>query len=358
MPATVQGNRNRNSTAIAWAATSARTLGQLGTPSTPNGLVFVVTQAGTTGGSEPAWNTPPFATLGTTFNDGSVIWTVTGTQPGNFPPIVQEPVDTDPPLAYAGVLPDTTLADQLAWLTFFAAKTGSNNTFTAPNLFRGTTIGSLVTITQLGTGVGLEVDGSASAANPSMTVTGNNGQIALQVDGDGSIGQYAIQGWAHAGNFAGLRGIGDGTGAGVEGVSVSGPGGNFTGGASGGVGVIGTGGDSAPGAQFFGDPGGAGFADGVQATGGLAGGVGGSFTGGVAGGVGVHGVGTNGFSGGDFSGGTLGAGISVASSSRRGAIELIPMAGFPSTPVEGDFTYNLTTHKAYIWDGSTWQNLW
>lgn len=38
-----------------------------------------------------------------------------------------------------------------------------------------------------------------------------------------------------------------------------------------------------------------------------------------------------------------------------------PFASAPSAPVnpaEGDGYYNTTTHKAQIWDGSVWQDLW
>jgi len=67
-------------------AYTARTTGDAPTgsavrPSTPNGRHFVCTVAGTSGGSEPTWNT----TLGATTTDGSVTWTaiqaltVTGT---------------------------------------------------------------------------------------------------------------------------------------------------------------------------------------------------------------------------------------------------------------------------------------
>ena len=64
-------------TASAWAATTAYALGDkvlrttgVGTEQTA-GLYFVATTAGTTGGTEPTWNT----TVGGTTNDGAVVWT-------------------------------------------------------------------------------------------------------------------------------------------------------------------------------------------------------------------------------------------------------------------------------------------
>lgn len=64
-------------TASAWQATTAYTDGEkalrstgIGTESTA-GLYFVVTTAGTTGGTEPTWNTTP----GATTTDGTVTWT-------------------------------------------------------------------------------------------------------------------------------------------------------------------------------------------------------------------------------------------------------------------------------------------
>ena len=62
-----------------WAATtaySANTAGDANTgsiakPVSENGLFFVCTTAGTSGGSEPSWN----GTIGGTTNDGTVVWT-------------------------------------------------------------------------------------------------------------------------------------------------------------------------------------------------------------------------------------------------------------------------------------------
>lgn len=63
-----------------WAASTAITLGayrrQLAAPSDANGRVFKCTTAGTTGGTEPAWN---LVNNGTT-NDGTVVWTQVGGQ--------------------------------------------------------------------------------------------------------------------------------------------------------------------------------------------------------------------------------------------------------------------------------------
>jgi hypothetical protein len=102
--------------------------------------VFICTGAGTTASSEPSWSTPPYPTLGTVFTDGGgVQWTTFGTQPGAFPPIVQLPVDSDPPLAYAIVLEAQTIANQLAWLTSNAGILGSSNTWTNNNTFNSAT---------------------------------------------------------------------------------------------------------------------------------------------------------------------------------------------------------------------------
>lgn len=54
-----------------WAAITAITLGDNYRPSTDNGRVFECTTAGTTGASEPTWNT----TIGNETNDGTVVWT-------------------------------------------------------------------------------------------------------------------------------------------------------------------------------------------------------------------------------------------------------------------------------------------
>jgi hypothetical protein len=60
--------------AVAWAATTAKTLGAFGKPTVDNTYYYTVTTAGTTGGSEPTWPT----TVGATVNDGTVVWTCTG----------------------------------------------------------------------------------------------------------------------------------------------------------------------------------------------------------------------------------------------------------------------------------------
>jgi len=55
----------------AWAATTAYALLDVVSPTTADGRRYVCTTAGTSGGSEPTWDT----VVGNTTNDGSVVWT-------------------------------------------------------------------------------------------------------------------------------------------------------------------------------------------------------------------------------------------------------------------------------------------
>lgn len=70
-----------NSTApddyLVWAPSTALTLTTLRVPSTRTGYVYRVSTAGTTGLAEPSWPT----TLGQTFSDGTVTWTVDAAAP-------------------------------------------------------------------------------------------------------------------------------------------------------------------------------------------------------------------------------------------------------------------------------------
>lgn len=59
-----------------WQASHSYSLGIIRQPTTPNGLIYKVTTAGTSGSSEPTWPTSGF---GSTVSDGSVIWTLYGT---------------------------------------------------------------------------------------------------------------------------------------------------------------------------------------------------------------------------------------------------------------------------------------
>lgn len=56
---------------VQWAASTAYSVGDMVRPSTSNNRVFRCTTAGTSGASEPTWDT----TIGNTTNDGSVVWT-------------------------------------------------------------------------------------------------------------------------------------------------------------------------------------------------------------------------------------------------------------------------------------------
>jgi len=78
-PQALTGNTNAignasgsNSAAVlVWAAATAKTSGQLVTPTVANNYTYRCTTGGTTGGSQPTWPT----TIGATVADGSVVWT-------------------------------------------------------------------------------------------------------------------------------------------------------------------------------------------------------------------------------------------------------------------------------------------
>lgn len=57
-------------TATTWVASTAYTVGQAVNPAVANGFIYVVTTAGTSGGTAPTWPT----TAGTSVTDGSVVW--------------------------------------------------------------------------------------------------------------------------------------------------------------------------------------------------------------------------------------------------------------------------------------------
>lgn len=59
-----------NSWSTSWAASTARTVGDLVRPTTGNTYVYVATTAGTNSGAEPTWPT----VVGATVTDGGVIW--------------------------------------------------------------------------------------------------------------------------------------------------------------------------------------------------------------------------------------------------------------------------------------------
>lgn len=56
-----------------WVLSTVYTLGQMRQPTTPNGLVYIVTTAGTSDTTEPTW---PTTGLGSTVVDGTVIWSL------------------------------------------------------------------------------------------------------------------------------------------------------------------------------------------------------------------------------------------------------------------------------------------
>lgn len=58
----------------AWAGTTAYRVGQVRRPISSNGFIYRCIEAGTSGGSEPAWPT----TVGETISDGTVTWACVG----------------------------------------------------------------------------------------------------------------------------------------------------------------------------------------------------------------------------------------------------------------------------------------
>lgn len=109
------------------------------TPSPANGLVALAIQSGTgtSSSSQPAWLTAPFPSIGTQFVDGTVTWMIVGSMPGNWSTIIQLPVDNDEPLAFPQVIPEQTIADELAWLNLNVGLLSANNTWTGTNTFKG-----------------------------------------------------------------------------------------------------------------------------------------------------------------------------------------------------------------------------
>jgi hypothetical protein len=67
--------------ATTWAATTAYTVGQIVQPTPINGNNYLCTQAGTSGGTAPAWPT----VNGATVNDGTVVWSDTSLQVFTIP---------------------------------------------------------------------------------------------------------------------------------------------------------------------------------------------------------------------------------------------------------------------------------
>lgn len=73
-PPTTAGVRYIPYSQSAWAATTAKVVGNSVRPTTSNGLKYICTTAGATGSSEPTWPT----TIGGTVTDGTVTWTCAG----------------------------------------------------------------------------------------------------------------------------------------------------------------------------------------------------------------------------------------------------------------------------------------
>lgn len=141
MPATYTGNAANNTTATPWQSLHAYSLGALISASSASiGQVWICTVAGTSGASQPAAFFTA-ATLGTVVSDGATVkWTLYGSEPvPRVAPIIQVPVDTDPPLSFPFVIPMKTMADVIAYLQANAALTilgsGVVNNFLGLNTF-------------------------------------------------------------------------------------------------------------------------------------------------------------------------------------------------------------------------------
>jgi hypothetical protein len=193
-----------------------------------------------------------------------------------------------------------------------------------------------------GTGSGAGVAGTGGATGPG--VTGAGGATS------GAGGTFT----ASAGNSNGVNSTGNGTGSGVVG----------TGGATG-IGVVGTGGAGTGnyGVRAIGTGAFAGLyatgeqgviaeasvasGIGVQGVGGSAGpGVRG--TGGATSGTGVDAIGTGSGAGLTATPGSSGVGINVTRSASRGNIQIVPSAGDPTSPSDGDMWLNLTTGELKV----------
>src|SRR5262249_50736052 len=71
-----------STSATTWAASTARSIGNVTVPTSPNGFYYEVTTAGTSGTSQP--NFAAATTLGSTLSDGTIVYTVRATPNGGF----------------------------------------------------------------------------------------------------------------------------------------------------------------------------------------------------------------------------------------------------------------------------------
>lgn len=188
MPGTYQGNATHNTAVAVWQATHAYVQGNLVQPTPGTGQVFICTVAGTSGGSQPAWSSAPFPTIGTLFTDGGVTWMMYQTVPGAWPIVIQQPVDVDQPLAFPQIIPEQTIADQAAWVVANAGLLGSNNTWTGTNTWNGQTTFNAVATVSAGTGINLVLNGSVPGIF-SLATPGSGYIILDQFDaGAGTFG--------------------------------------------------------------------------------------------------------------------------------------------------------------------------
>lgn len=341
MPAAYEATLSGNPTPPTWTSATGFGTGDLVQPSTPTGQYFMCQNNGATGGSEPNWADPTALPVpGTTYPDGSTNWICVGSFVADTGAIVVDiPLDSDPSIVAATARALKNLANQ--FLGIYA----SAHNWTAVQNF---TVGINCEDTgSNGTAIGFT--GKNGTNDPGINGTGGSTGFGAIING-GPVFGGGVWGIAQGGNSPGIRGDGFGDG----------PGGTFTGGGGNADGVDATGNNDGVGGSFTG--GSTGFSGtagaGVVGVGGANGGVGGDFTAGAAGNVGVagHGVGFAGVLGDSDVG--PGGQFKTSANGARSAIHLNPFAGVPSAPQEGDFTYDGNTHKAYIYDGTTYQPLW
>lgn len=185
MPATganirLQIHNETAKTASAWAATTAYSLGDkvlrstgVGTEQTA-GLYFVCTTAGTTGGSEPTWDT----TVGNTTADGSVTWTCYA--------ILYEDSDPGGASYSASYTDNEEFADGDTYRIRFAEMDGATSfkTYETTGLVSSTGFSVAVSVTADSVYATNAIDGSATAVTSIFTADYTNDEIDLDTNTD------------------------------------------------------------------------------------------------------------------------------------------------------------------------------